>query len=86
MCSTSSMGGFYVQEQWAWDGLPEGRKHVFTVSTGWKTPEAMRNGEPGGRWITKSTRDGKREDVRDLTDEEWERMYPKMVEEPRNAE
>ena len=59
----------YMEKAWRQRNLGHGCKAVYSISTGWKSVESKKNGEPKSSWLVKEE-DGKYSDVRELTEEE----------------
>ena len=79
MVRTSSFGSFYLCDNWAKAGLPEGQDWTFHISVGWDTADDMRGGKPVSINLYKELPGGKRETVRTLTQEEYDMTHKKLA-------
>lgn len=66
---TSNISCCYMEKSWKERNLGRECKSVHLISTGWKTVESKKNGDPISSWIVKEE-GGKFIDVRELTEEE----------------
>jgi len=69
---TSSIGCCYMEREWQKRNRGRDQQELYSIATGWKTVEDKEKlGKDGiSSWVTKTSDDGKHEDVRELTDDE----------------